>query len=157
MNLATYSRSALDKIKRLPGQSKDGIDKDKFKQWIGTVIALSKESNYTIGCDLEIGRMLSYSPIDEDGVWPHVLVREFFEQNSSYDIINSFHIGLFNQRGVHNITGGDEEEQIAKKYYDYSKELQLMYPKTSQIIKEISENYKRDARLERARELKGFY
>lgn len=157
MNLATYSRSALDKIKRLPGQNKDGIDKDKFKQWIGTVIALSKESNYTIGCDLEIGRMLSYSPIDEDGVWPHVLVREFFEQNSSYDIINSFHIGLFNQRGVHNITGGDEEELIAKKYYDYSKKLQLMYPKTSQIIKEISENYKRDARLERARELKGFY
>lgn len=148
---------ALEKIKKLPGQTGNLVNFDKFNAWIQSVLELAKELKYTTACDIQIGRLLSYSPIDDDGIWPHKCVRKFLEKNTS-EVINS-HIctGLFNQRGVHAVTGGDEEERIAATYSEYAQKLQLQYPKTSHILKEISDKYKRESKFERARELKGYF
>lgn len=116
-----------------------------------------KTYKYEKACDIEIGKILSYSPIDEDGVWPHKYVREFFELNSSEILENEFRVGLYNQRGVHIVTGGDEEEKIAKKYYGYAEKLRISYPRTSYILNTIGDSFKSESRCERARELKGYY
>lgn len=147
----------LGRIKRLPGQQGNQIDKGHFNNWITEVRKLAEEKKYKKACDIEIGKILSYSPIDEDGVWPHKYVREFFELNSSEKLENNFRIGLFNQRGVHAVTGGDEEEKIAKKYYDYAEKLRISYPRTSYILNTIGDSFKSESQCERARELKGYY
>ena len=108
-------------------------------------------------CDIQIGKILSYSPVDEDGVWPHKCVRDFLEKTTSETINDHICIGVFNQRGVHTVTGGDEEEQFAATYNEYAQKLQLLYPKTAYIVKEISDRYKCESRFERARELKGYF
>jgi len=150
-------QESLERIKELPGQTGNLVNFDKFNAWIQSVLELAKELKYTIACDIQIGRLLSYSPIDEDGIWPHNCVRKFLEKNTSETINRNICMGLYNQRGVHAVTGGDEEERIAATYSEYSQKLQLQYPKTSHILKEISDKYKREAKHERARELKGYF
>ena len=155
--IANLSFEALDRIKKLPGQTGKIVDADKFSSWIQSVLDLAKEFKYMTACDIQIGRILSYSPIDEDGVWPHKCVRDFLEKNTSETINTHICMGIFNQRGVHTVTGGDEEERIASTYNEYAQKLQLLYPKTARVVKEISDDYKRESKYERARELKGYF
>jgi len=156
-HLVNLAQESLERIKKLPGQTGNLVNFDKFNDWIQSVLELAKELKYTIACDIQIGRLLSYSPIDEDGIWPHKCVRKFLEKNTSETINRNICMGLYNQRGVHAVTGGDEEERIAATYSEYSQKLQLQYPKTSHILKEISDKYKREAKFERTRELKGYF
>lgn len=65
-------------------------------------------------------------------------------------------MGVINQRGVHTVTGGDEEERISATYNKYAQKLQLLYPKTACLVKEISDDYKCESRYERAREITGY-
>lgn len=155
--IANLAYKALDKIKRLPGQTDKIVNADKFNSWILSVLELAKELKYVTACDIQIGRILSYSPIDEDGVWPHKCVRDFLEKNTSETINTHICMGVFNQRGVHTVTGGDEEEQFAATYNECAQKLQLLYPKTARVVKEISDRYKCVSRYERARELKGYF
>ena len=155
--IAKLSFDALERIKKLPGQTKENVDVDEFNAWIQTIINLAKELKYVTACDIQIGRLLSYSPIDEDGVWPHKCVRNFLEENTSEKINTHICMGVVNQRGVHTVTGGDEEEQFAVTYNEYAQKLQLLYPKTARVVKEISNDYRRESRYERARELKGYF
>lgn len=53
--------------------------------------------------------------------------------------------------------GGDEEERLSNKYYEYAKLLQIEYPKTSHAVQTIGDSYKYESRFERDRELKGYY
>ncbi len=155
--LASITRTAIDKINRLPGQTGTDIDKEKFNSWIVEVLNLAREAKYVTACEIQIGKILSYSPVDEDGIWPHKCVRDFFEVNTSKTIIIDFCTGLFNQRGVCAVTGGDEEQEISNKYKEYADKLRLLYPKTAAIIKDISDDYERLSKSERARELKGYF
>lgn len=68
-----------------------------------------------------------------------------------------FQIGLINQRGVYSPSGGDEEERLSNKYYEYAQLLQIEYPKISYAFQTIGDSYKYEFRFERARELKGYY
>lgn len=149
--------NALNKIKRLPGQNGDNVDVDKFNSWIKTVLDLAKELNYSRACEIQIGTLLSYSPKDEDGVWPHKCVRDFIEQHSTKVINDHICMGIHNQRGVYTVTGGDEEDRIATTYSEYAEKLQLLYPKTAIVLKQISDSYRTEARYERNRELKGYF
>lgn len=155
--IAHLSFEALEKIKQLPGQENEIVDVNKFNSWIQSVVDLAKELKYVTACDIQIGRILSYSPVDDDGVWPHKCVRDFLEKNTSETINTHICMGVFNQRGVHTVTGGDEEEQFAVTYNEYAQKLQLLYPKTARVVKEISDDYKHESRFERARELKGYF
>lgn len=154
---ASVANKALDSIKRLPGQDNDTINRDDFFNWINSVIRISKEKKYKKACEIVVGKIMSYAPVDEDGIWPHRYVREFFEKNSTDIIVDHFQIGLINQRGVYSPSGGDEEERLSLKYYEYAKHLQIEYPKTAHAVRTIGDSYKYESRFERARELKGYY
>lgn len=154
--IARLSFQALDKIKKLPGQTDEIVDTEKFDFWTQSVLNIAKESKYVTACDIQIGMILSYSPVDEDGIWPHKCVRDFLENNSSETINKHLCRGIFKQRGIHNITGGDEEERFAATYNEYAQKLQLLYPKTAHLVRKISDEYKSESRQERARELKGY-
>ena len=118
--IAHLTFEALNKIKQLPGQTKEVVDGDSFNSWMQSTLELAKEMKYVTACNIQIGRILSFSPVDEDGIWPHKCVRDFLEKNTSETINTHIRIGLFNQRGVHAVTGGDEEEALATTYNEYA-------------------------------------
>ena len=94
--------------------------------------------------------------LGRDGIWPAECVRQVFETSASEVLERHFIIGKHNQRGIYNVTGGKGEDELADQYTCIADKLQLLYPKTSAVIRQLSEDYRAEAKRERARELKGF-
>lgn len=149
---------ALDRIRRIPGYDTENkvMDSTKFQKWYANVIELAKSSGYTLANDIVLGQILSFAPVGKDGIWPTECVRQVFETSASEALERHFIIGKHNQRGVYNVTGGRGEDKLADKYAAIADKLQILYPRTSAIIRRISEDYRVEAKQERARELKGF-
>ncbi|MCB8818767.1 hypothetical protein [Desulfosporosinus shakirovi] len=157
--MAGHAYEALDRIHRIPGSSHQSEQPDKlvFFKWVADANLLAENRHYSLAHSICFGRILSYAPLGEDGVWPTECARDFFEKNHSDELVNNFIIGLQNQRGVHVVTGGAEEAQIADKYFGYATKLQLLYPRTAAIINRIGDSYQYESKRERAYELKGRY
>jgi len=155
---AGQAYEALDRIQRIPGYDvvNKTVDDTKFIKWCADVNELAKSSGYTHANDIILGRILSFAPIGRDGIWPAECVRQVFETASSATLECHFVIGKRNQRGVCNVTGGRGEDQLADQYASIADNLRLLYPKTSAVVRQLSEDYRSDAKHERARELKGF-
>lgn len=154
---AEVSFSALEHVHRIPGTSVGGnhVKLEEFDNWISKTNQLAKENNYCESHDIVLGKILSYSPVGEDGIWPAECVRNIFEKPHSETLAVHFIIGRENQRGVHTVTAGIEEEIIANNYKHQADELQLLYPQTAAILLRLSNAYHAESKAERARELKG--
>ena len=154
---AEQAFEALDRIQRIPGYDpKNNVMNDTdFKKWYADANELAKSSKYTLANDIVLGRILSFAPIGRDGIWPAECVRQVFETSASEVLESHFIMGKQNQRGVYNVTGGKGEDELAEHYTSSADRLQLLYPRTSAVIRQLSENYHAQAKRERARELKG--
>ena len=105
-------------------------------------------------CDAHcLGHLLSYSPVGEDGIFPHEAVRDCIEKLHSEKLVNGFIVGKENQRGVHSVTGGLAEKEIAEKYQSNANALRIMYPQTAAILDKLSECYRAESLYEQKREL----
>lgn len=158
-NFAVQAHEALDRIQRVPGYDAESkvMDNAAFKKWFADVNELAKSSGYTLANDIVLGRILSFAPVGSDEIWPAECVRQVFESTHSDTLERHFIIGKRNQRGVYNVTGGRDEDELADRYGAIADKLQLLYPKTSTVVRQLSDDYRMEAKQERARELKGFY
>lgn len=155
--MASIAYRILDMLRRIPGQTNDSIDSKLFEKWIEECIDIASKCNCINGCMCGIGKILAYSPNDDDdGIWPHKCVRNFFEKNYNERAAREFCLSRYNQRGVHIFSGGDSETEIAEKYFADEKTIQLEYPKTSQILHRIGEKFKIEAVYDRNEEIKGY-
>ncbi|MDR3668831.1 MAG: hypothetical protein P4L35_18505 [Ignavibacteriaceae bacterium] len=136
----------LNMFKSIPGFADNYIDSKHFNNWINKVLIQSKSNGRGDIAESLIGELLSHSPVGEDGVWPHEIIREYFEMHCTQRMADNFIIGKTNQRGVHTINGGKEEKEIAQKYKEQSEEIQFSYPQSAILLKRLNECYLGDAR-----------
>lgn len=139
-------------IKRVPGCNADIVSEHVFNNWIYT----AKNTANKIGCieqfESFFGKLLSYAPSGDDGIFPHEIIRGFFEKNTSDNVVRGFLSGIYNQRGVHAVTGGEAELEIAQKYYDDADKIRIEFPNTADILYQIGKQYSEESRYERKRE-----
>lgn len=156
---ASRAYEILSRFRTIPGYSseKRRVDQSIFNDWIKEVLRISQEMGYMTAFEICIGTLLSYSPVGEDGIWPHQCIRDFFEENFTESLLSHFVIGKSNQRGVHNVTGGDEEKLLAEEYTVYANKLMLEYPKMAAVVRKISDGYFEEARYEQLREMGDYY
>lgn len=102
------------------------------------------------------GRVLSYAPLGDDGIFPHEVVRDYFEHTHSEKLIKGFIYGKQSQRGVHTATGGMEEKEISIKYHEEASKLRISYPHTAAILEKLAECYWQESLYEQKRELLDF-
>jgi hypothetical protein len=152
-HVVEIAHTAIERFTEIPGCNENLTDEDYFNNWVHRAQQTASESGYTIAFKICLGRLLSYSPHGSDGIFPHEIVRNYLENNSSETIIRHFIIEKRNQRGVHIATYGETEEQIAQKYKNDSTSLRIKYPRTASILDKLSETYFSDSRQE---QLKGF-
>ena len=91
----------------------------------------AEDAGYKKAIELCIGKLLSYSPVGEDGIFPHEIVRNYFEKIFIKTEIDEFIIGKYNQRGAHVLSGGINEKKIGDKYNEDAKKLRISDPNTS--------------------------
>ncbi len=156
---ASRAQDILYRFRSIPGydNQKDTMDDSLFWAWIDEAYRLSREFGYITAFELCVSTLLSYSPIGKDGIWPCECVRNFFEENATETLSRHFIIGRQNQRGVHTVTGGREEKQLAELYAVYADKLMFESPKMAAIVRQISDSYLEESKREQMREMRDFY
>jgi hypothetical protein len=149
---ATHAWWVLKGWNGFPGQQEDGsLDADVMSAWVTSArLALSDVDRADIGDEL-IGQAFAKSPIDADGVWPAIPVRDMIERIGSKELENGLAIGKRNARGVVSrgvYDGGDQERALATQYRAWSSATKATWPRTSRILRELAEAYARDAHRE---------
>ncbi len=157
--LAKQAWIALTLIQRLPGYDTVSkvVNDTEFEAWVNTVQEKAQTLQYSKSNDCILGQIFSHSPMGTDGVWPAECVRNQFERPHSSTLENEFVTRLYNQRGVHTVTYGKDEDNLASQYFSYAEKLQLLYPNTAEILRRIGETYRSEAKRERMQELKGHF
>ncbi|PFK50067.1 hypothetical protein [Bacillus cereus] len=145
------SRDLLNLMSILPGQNDDEIDKSFLNQWIDKTREIFKnEGRQNIG-DFAIGQYLSRSPKREDDIWPIEVVREVIERVKSDEIDRGIRIGILNSRTAtirQRYAGGLKERELASKYEENAKKIELTSPRTANILRSIAKSYEFSAERE---------
>ena len=148
--LAGGAYSLLRRIERIPGTDQDNkINPDLLLAWVIEVRRLCTVHGRAEIGDQKIGELLSKAPFEEDGEWPCLPVCEVMERISSQQIGLGFTIGVYNGRGVHSRRigeGGDQERELATKYWGWARGRAIDYPFVSKVLDEIAEGYEREGR-----------
>jgi hypothetical protein len=150
-NRAETAYDLLRKASVLPGDSGGVINADVLNRWVDDARKLLQEADRaTIGDD-QIGSYLSHSPVGSDGVWPHEAVRSVIERIRSGEFDAGFSTGRLNARGMTSRSpwdGGKQERELAAQYYNDAKKIELIYPRTAEILRDIARSYENQARHE---------
>jgi excisionase family DNA binding protein len=150
-HVATHAWSVLHDWRRVPGLREDNrIDEQHLRAWVRQArLMLADAGRGDIG-DEQVGQLLSGSPPGRDSVWPAEPVRELIEDLGSTHLEQGLQVGRLNSRGVTTrgvYDGGRQERALAAQYADWAERVER-WPRTSRLLRELAEDYKRDARME---------
>lgn len=143
----------VDMFTIIPGCNGDKVDRNELLQWVNSAETYAANIGYRNSFMCCLGHLLSYSPVGEDGIFPHEAVRDCIEKLYNEKLVNSFVVGKENQRGVYWGTGGLAEKEIADKYKSNADALRIMYPQTAAVLDKLSESYRAESRYEQKQEL----
>ena len=137
----------LNKLKRLPGQDKDGVLKaELLKNWIQKVQTRCDSLNCRDSADYRIGELLSNAPQDnDDGIWPCLPVRVALESHLNTHMEEGFLIGRRNARGVQlRGQGGDQERLLAEEYDDGAQGCASRHPSVAATLGKLATSLRSD-------------
>lgn len=146
---ATRAFEVLRSWRRCPGAGPDGaVDPDRLKEWVANArVRLSGESRLGPG-DSEIGQVLAFALPDADGMCPPRSVRDLLEEIRSDRLERGLELGLVNKRGVTSrgvYDGGKQEWDLAEDARKRA-EAAAPWPRTRRLLRNLAEEYERDAR-----------
>ncbi|MFT3661505.1 MAG: hypothetical protein QM809_08920 [Gordonia sp. (in: high G+C Gram-positive bacteria)] len=147
--LAKHAWRVLHDWHGFAGRQEDGtLDQVAMQKWVKQArLQLSDLDRADIGDEL-IGQTFAHAPVDADGIWPPVPVRDLIESIGSRSLENGVIIGRLNSRGVTLrgvYDGGGHERTLAEQYKQWSLGVQVHWPRTARILRAIAESYERDS------------
>ncbi len=152
LNRNTKAYDVLRLWRTLPGSDEQGnIDEGKLSAWVAQAAALVNDCGRGIIGEQQIGQLLSHSPKGTDELWPHEAVRRVIEEIESEQLERGFEVGTYNNRGVTTRTlteGGAQERAIAAQYREHALKFRDDWPRTSQMLERMANDYDRYARGE---------
>jgi hypothetical protein len=142
----------LNTWKIVPGSESNGkIKYDKLNEWVNKARQLCREMDRLDVCDNHIGQVLAYALPDVNGNWPPEEVCKIIDEVGSKELDDGFLTEVYNKRGIFSkslFEGGEHELELADRYERYSEIWANKYPRTSSILKKISDVYKNEAKIE---------
>lgn len=151
--IASHGYRLLEEWDTLPGISLDrqDLDETSLATWINEaldkLISIDRER---IGA-LYIGKILSFSPVGTDEIWPHEAVRNIIEEHANTEIEKGLSIAIYNNRGVVTKTiaeGGKQESNLAARFNTSANELAPLWPRTASVLRSVAATYKAEAQNE---------
>jgi hypothetical protein len=148
---ASAAYGLLTKLRVLPGQDGENVDKSILLNWCMEVQQLAQQVDRVRITDQSIGNLLAYAPMSKtDQGWPHESVRVVIETLESDDIEAGIMIERFNMRGVFTKAigeGGGQERSLADQAKQWAK-VASGTPRTSRMLYRIAESWLNDAKNE---------
>ncbi len=147
---ARAAHEVLNSWHLIPGLKDDGtLDETELTEWVEAARKQSAETKHVKGCNLQIGFMLAHAPVDPDGVWPHIAVRNLIERLNNEVIDRHIQNNIYNSRGVVSRSlndGGKQERELAEKYKKMSDAVKAKWPRTAAMLRGIAESYEYQAK-----------
>lgn len=137
-----------------PGQQRGVQFSDsEFRSWLDRMIVLAEESGHLEIALLKVGRVLRYSPVDDDGLPLRHAVAEVMNRPAMEAMREGYCNALIDSRGVHQIDPtGQDEIVIAERYeINASKMEDAGYVRIASSLKQLGQFYRRNAERERDR------
>lgn len=152
VRLATNGYRLLRSFDRLPGLQADGtVDGDALRQWVARVLDMAEKSGRREIAELEVGRILAYSPKEPDSAWPCEAVRNLLEELQSRRVESGLQTEVVNRRGVTTRglkEGGKQETELAEEYRAAAARFADAWPQTSAVLRSLAGGFDADARRE---------
>lgn len=146
----------IESFTAIPGCNGELISEEVFRSWVNAAQTYADAINYNRAFSICLGRLLSYAPNGDDGVFPHEIVRNYFEENQNSVVVDHFVLGKLNQRGTYIATAGMKEKKMAEEYRSSAEKLEIFYPQTAAILRKLANHYKQEALYEQKSELIDF-
>lgn len=141
---AKTAMELLDTISVLPGSDGATINLDELNDWVNRARQmLHKVGRLKIGDD-RIGCYLSRCAEGSDGIWPHEAVRSVIERVRSVELDTAIRVERLNSRGVTSrspFAGGEQEKILAASYTKNAQKMELIYPRTAEILRSLAKSY----------------
>lgn len=145
-NIVNNVYSLYSKAVFCPAEKDGMVTEDDLDKWVIRLVELLKEQRQERLLGHLLGRVLAYSPIDNDGYPPCYAVRKVIEHYGDESMISSYATSVFNQRGVYSPTAGKEERRIAENYQQIAEHLKKEgYSKTASIYHRLYKQYMNEA------------
>ena len=141
--------NVLEYANVIPGTQEDEtIDVEQLRNWVVNVRTLAEQHGRKDIADQRIGKILSSSEADTDGIWPRKEIRQVFEDVASNEISIGMEIGLRNKGGAEwrpQPDDGAPERNLAEKYRNMAKNIMNKTPFVARMLNRIADSYIHDA------------
>jgi len=165
--LATQAYRLLDRWSMPPGinEEESMIDEESFAAWFNKAKEMCEASGHWLVAQLQIGNCLMNVPgfHGDDGGKPagmprlemllkHPLVAKMVDSAGHEHVRQGMTTELFNSRGIHGFSHGQQEVEIAKEYRAYATRYdEQKLPRIATSLRGLAEGYERDAEREKKR------
>jgi hypothetical protein len=133
-----------------PGTNDQGqVDAAALQDWLSEARRLLKDADRAEVGELQIGEVLAQAPMDPDGTFPTLAVRDVLESAPNDRLGRGFAVGLYNKRGFTSrgmTEGGQQEYQLARQYEDWAARVEATHPRTAAILRSVAEGYREEGR-----------
>lgn len=131
----------------------ESMTRERLKAWVIEAREAFKELDRVRIGDDRLGVYLSKSSKEEDGVFPNKIVCEIIEEFGNDAFEKGFIHEVIYPNGTRSTqkaydSGGEQEHSESAKYLEYADSIKFIYPKTSQLLRKISDWYLREAKHE---------
>lgn len=145
---ATFSGKMLFSLHTMPCMEDDGtIDEERLKDYVSTLRRLGGEKEKMSMVNHTIGQLLANYPACVNGCPPEIIC-EIIEELNNKVVNDSFHAQIYNKLGATvrgPYDGGGIEHNRAKRFCETSEKLQIMYPITAEIYRDLGAVYSNEA------------
>ena len=117
-SIASNAWELLRRWKRVPGCREGGsFNEEFFAHWLESVRLQCTESGHLEAAMTKAGEVLINSPSDPDGLWIHRTVATALNDATDEHLLEGYHTGTFNSRGVHWVEpNGKLERELAEQF-----------------------------------------
>lgn len=122
------------------------FDSNAFSCFVDTFFAKHTKDDFLISA---LGGILSKSREGLDRIFPSENVRIALEKYKATDLWRNVFIGIINNRGLRSIGDGSGEMRLAKEFRNNAKKVEIDYPETARLLRELSEAYSSEGRRDR--------
>lgn len=133
----------------IPGMKKDeSFDYVAFDKWFKDVKNKCAESGHLDVAVLNVGKVLIYTPPDEQGLWINKSIAQKLDDDENEYLRIGFSEALYNSRGAHIVDPDAKPElALAQKYSEWADSLDLNgFSKFASTLRELSQTYEQEAK-----------
>jgi hypothetical protein len=137
-----------------PGSRQDGTyDGEALGIWLNEVSRICIETGHVEVAMTIVGHVLSHVAADPEGLWIHRSAATALNARDAEDMRDGFVTELFNRRGVHGFSAGQEEKELAARFRSQAEAVESNgFHRLAVTMRKLATSYDRDAEREASRD-----